>query len=222
MNKLRSFPHITPAEFSSACASIQARFERNSDAQSKWLSAEVLPHVTTPAYLSITKALPDAASSTPSAHEEESQNEVEEDQDDNALITNERAQAVVEYDIILSPSYQVPVLYINIQDPLHRYPPTMPILYKHIIPPQYKDQAEKAGIIGGITVTDHPLTNKPVFFIHPCHTAAVIQASISGKEQGVTGFEYLMIWIGAFGGCVGLDVPVEIVAKGDVLARGTT
>lgn len=60
---------------------------------------------------------------------------------------------VLEYDIILSPSYSVPVLYFGIKDAALRYPPTMETLYGHIIPEQYKSQAETPGVIGGITVT---------------------------------------------------------------------
>lgn len=70
------------------------------------------------------------------------------------LITTSHApQVVIEYDIILSPSYQVPVLYFSIRDPGFKFPPTMENLYQHIIPPTYKDEARSAGIIGGITIT---------------------------------------------------------------------
>jgi ubiquitin-like-conjugating enzyme ATG10 len=62
-------------------------------------------------------------------------------------------QVTVEYQIVLSPSYQVPVLYFNIKDPSYRSPPTMDTLYRHLIPPHFKAQAENVGVIGGITIT---------------------------------------------------------------------
>jgi ubiquitin-like-conjugating enzyme ATG10 len=62
-------------------------------------------------------------------------------------------KVTVEYHIVLSPSYQVPVLYFNIKDPSYRSPPTMDTLYRHLIPPHFKAQAENVGVIGGITVT---------------------------------------------------------------------
>ena len=62
-------------------------------------------------------------------------------------------QAVVDYDLVLSQVYRVPVLYISIRDPRHRYPPTMTTLYEHLVPLQFKAQAENVGVIGGITIT---------------------------------------------------------------------
>lgn len=56
---------------------------------------------------------------------------------------------------------------------------------------------------------DHPATNKPVFFIHPCRTAEVMEASVS--ERDVTTYDYLLIWMGALGKCVGLNVPLSLV-----------
>lgn len=137
-------------------------------------------------------------------------------------------EVTVEYDIVLSPSYQVPVLYFNIKDPTFRFPPTMDTLYHHIIPPHFKAQAENIGVIGGITVTvrlgccnlltselillkDHPITNSPAFFIHPCQTAAVLEASLASDH--VTPLEYLTLWIGAMGKCVGLNIPVALAQK---------
>jgi ubiquitin-like-conjugating enzyme ATG10 len=72
--------------------------------------------------------------------------------DQEALIQLSTHQFTVEYDVVLSPSYQVPVLYFNIKDPSHRSPPTMDTLYRHLIPPHFKAQTENVGVIGGITI----------------------------------------------------------------------
>lgn len=140
----------------------------------------------------------------------DSEDEVEED-DDEVLSTPRNVPALIHYDILLSPVYQVPVLYFSISDPQHRYPPTMTTLYKHLIPSQFKAQAENAGIMGGVTINDHPATNRPVFFIHPCQTAEVMEASVGNRA--VTAEEYLLIWIGALGGCVGLNVPLSLMQQ---------
>jgi ubiquitin-like-conjugating enzyme ATG10 len=58
------------------------------------------------------------------------------------------------------------------------------------------------------SVQDHPVTNKPVYFIHPCQTAEVMQASVG--DRPVDAAEYLMIWMGALGKCVGLNVPLAL------------
>jgi len=106
----------------------------------------------------------------------------------------------------------VPVLYISIRDPEHRYPPTMTTLYEHLVPPQFKAQTENVGVIGGITITEHPLKNRPVFFIHPCQTADVMEASV---ESVITADKYLTIWIGAMGKAVGLNMPLQLAIPND-------
>ncbi|KAH8633730.1 hypothetical protein IG631_12365 [Alternaria alternata] len=62
------------------------------------------------------------------------------------------------------------------------------------------------------SIQDHPATNRPVFFIHPCQTAGVMEASL---DRNVTADEYLMIWIGAMGKTVGLDVPLQLARPDD-------
>ena len=56
---------------------------------------------------------------------------------------------------------------------------------------------------------DNPVTNRPAFSIHPCRTAAVLEASLIAPD--VTALEYLILWVGAMGKCVGLDMPVILV-----------
>lgn len=58
---------------------------------------------------------------------------------------------------------------------------------------------------------DHPITNKPVFFIHPCRTAEMMQASVGNRSISAT--DYLMIWIGALGQSVGLNIPLAFVRR---------
>jgi ubiquitin-like-conjugating enzyme ATG10 len=58
---------------------------------------------------------------------------------------------------------------------------------------------------------EHPATNRPVFFIHPCQTAEVMEAIAGGGR--LTADEYLLLWLGAFGKCVGLDVPLALARE---------
>lgn len=60
---------------------------------------------------------------------------------------------IVEYNILLSPSYQVPVLYITIKDSNRAIPSTIETLYQYVVPEQFKAQVESIGVIGGITMT---------------------------------------------------------------------
>ncbi|ORX97559.1 hypothetical protein BCR34DRAFT_607236 [Clohesyomyces aquaticus] len=215
MAESTAFPLISKSDFEDACTELSALFAKHSTLQQEWLSVEVETRNGIK-FLKIAKPLREFESAQGGDHVLrrgnglEMEEEVEEDEE--ALANPPSGQnAVIEYDIILSPSYQVPVLYFNIKDPLFRYPPTMKTLYQHLVSPYFKPQAERVSVIGGITVTDHPLTNTPVFFIHPCQTVAVLEASRGIQE--LIPREYLMLWIGALGGCVGLHLPIALAEK---------
>jgi len=115
---------------------------------------------------------------------------------------------IIEYDILLSPTYQVPVLYLNIKDPLHRFPLTIDTIYQYIVPPQFKNQVSGVGVMGGITGTDHPVFCTPVFFVHPCRTVEAMKV-FSGNADS-SPLQYLKIWMGVIGGSVGLFYPTAL------------
>jgi ubiquitin-like-conjugating enzyme ATG10 len=126
------------------------RFELHGHCQNDWTAVDVVSQNETK-YLRITKALhlhPTASA----ASSETEEIELNED-DDEVAQTLVSPQPVVHYDILLSPTYRVPVLYFIIADIQHRYPPTMETLYSRVIPPYFKAQTDNIGVIGGITVT---------------------------------------------------------------------
>ena len=206
---LSCFPHLTDLEFEAGCSDLLEKFRRRIHTQNEWISVEIIDQYEI-RQLRITKAL-STAGRAPTSDENETELDDLEDDDEEALQQACKIGPVVNYDIILSPTYRVPVLYISIADSQHRFPPTMATLYEHLIPPTFKAQIEAVGVIGGITITDHAVTNRPVFFIHLCQTAAVMEASVG--ERNVTADEYLTIWIGALGKCAGLEVPLAIMCE---------
>lgn len=207
---LSAFPHLTTKEFEQACTDLRQRYHRYGNGQEDWQSVELVQSLDT-TYLRITEVLlTHSRIPANSLSDEPEQGDVEED-DEEALHVPRESPAMIHYDVILSPVYRLPVLYFHISDSQHRYPPTMDVLYKYLIPPEFKAQAENAGIIGGITINDHPVTNRPVFFIHPCQTAQVMEASVGNRD--ISPEDYLMIWIGALGKCVGLNVPLSLVKQ---------
>lgn len=148
---LLSFPQLTSAEFEIACTNLSKTFHSNAHKQETWLSAETINDFGTK-YFRITTPF----NMVPSAPDSPDQDvELEDDNDEETLApsTLSTHQTRIVFDIFLSPVYRVPVLYISISDPQHRYPPTMTTLYEHLIPAQYKAQAESVGVIGGITIT---------------------------------------------------------------------
>ncbi|KAF2993303.1 hypothetical protein E8E13_000181 [Curvularia kusanoi] len=208
LRELASFPHLHDSNFEKACSAMLVNFSQYGRGQAEWTALEQLSQDGT-TFLRITKPLlVHADPLDASANDEEAELD-EEDDDEVADRAAVPCPAVIQYDVVLSPSYRVPVLYFTVVDSQHRYPPTLETLYSCIIPPTFKTQAEHVGVIGGITLTDHPATNKPVFFIHPCQTADVMEASAGG--QNINAYDYLLMWIGALGKHVGLTVPLSLV-----------
>jgi ubiquitin-like-conjugating enzyme ATG10 len=229
---LSNLPHLTPPKFDQACTSLITKFDCHGHKQNKWQSVELISQNSTK-YLRITRLLPhdhnhSASSATETVHaqdhdlevnEEQDQelgegteDELEIDDDDDQALTTEKCSVVVNHDIHLSPTYSLPILYTHITDPQHRFPPTMDTLYRHLIPPHFKAQTKITGVMGGVTVADHPATGRPVFVVHACRTAEVLEACV-GEGVGVD--DYLLLWIGALGGCVGLSVPLGLMAPSD-------
>ena len=196
------FPLISQPEFDEACQQLEELFARKGNAQDDWLSVTVKQQYGTK-YLKITKALRDIPAKREPDEEPDTDEMIEED--DEALSTHSPhdAQAILEYDIILSASYRVPVLYIGVKDTLLRYPITAETI-PHIVPSHFQAQVSEVGAMGAITGTDHPVTNLPVFFIHPCRTMTALEACAS---SGLDSLQYLKLWMGIVGCCVGLSVP---------------
>jgi ubiquitin-like-conjugating enzyme ATG10 len=211
---LSAFPHLTGSEFEDACSCLVRRFQSGGSAQNDWLSVEKLNRNEI-SYLRIITPLLSRAESSVDHEDEPDCDEVTED-DEEVLVEPTTPQPITNYDIVLSPTYLVPVLYISIQDTQHRHPPTMSTLYEHLVPAQFKAQTENVGVMGGITITEHPVIGKPVFFIHPCRTAEVMEASIE-RGRKVTAEEYLMVWIGSLGKSVGMNVPLALARHNDGL-----
>ncbi|KAL1382939.1 hypothetical protein HDK64DRAFT_319182 [Phyllosticta capitalensis] len=118
--------------------------------------------------------------------------------------------ATIEYSIHPSPSYRVPVLYISIQDFDGGGTTSIDRMGELLIPPGFKSQVDSVGIIGAVSMTNHPVTDMPVFFIHPCNTAAALEAAASTPDPSP--WEYLQLWFGVVGACVGLDLPLVLAS----------
>ena len=60
---------------------------------------------------------------------------------------------------------------------------------------------------------NHPITDFPSFFVHPCNTAEAMGELLRARAVGAV--EYLLIWLGLVGSCVGLFVPKEIALSAE-------
>ncbi|KAI5864996.1 hypothetical protein GGS23DRAFT_403486 [Durotheca rogersii] len=109
------------------------------------------------------------------------------------------------YEIHLHPTYHAPCLWFS----LHNLPAAEPAfdvesVFRYLVPRHFKDALRQAGPIGGISIDHHPLTGVPSFFVHPCVLGDAMTGFDCPKE------DYLMVWLGLVGGCVGLWVPRQM------------
>jgi len=114
-------------------------------------------------------------------------------------------QPYVVYEIHLSPTYRTPVLFFTLYD----LPPLdskwdLDVVYRYLIPDEFKDQLRAYGPIGAISADCHPITGVPTFRVHPCGTPDAMRPLECSLK------DYLQIWLGLVGPCVGLHVPLAI------------
>uniref|UniRef100_A0A2M4CJ12 Ubiquitin-like-conjugating enzyme ATG10 n=2 Tax=Anopheles darlingi TaxID=43151 RepID=A0A2M4CJ12_ANODA len=102
---------------------------------------------------------------------------------------------MIEYHVVYSFSYQVPVLYLNIQDSRGK------ILNLHSawkLLEAFKGFGSK-GIYQAVTQTEHPILYRPYLCIHPCKTQDIFDSLPSTKQPIVT-------FLSTYGPLVKLDI----------------
>ncbi len=115
------------------------------------------------------------------------------------------------YGIIHSPTYQVPVLYLSLEWSKGGKPPSLQEVFEPLVSPSYQAQIQNVGVMGGLSMTDHPISGLPTYFVHPCRTSEAISAFTGSKNIMPT--DYLVKWIGLVGGSVGLNVPIALAQR---------
>ena len=60
---------------------------------------------------------------------------------------------VVEFHVILSPTYQVPVLYFSVRHGQSNLPLTVDTLHEYVLPEDFRPQVDHIGPMGAVTVT---------------------------------------------------------------------
>jgi ubiquitin-like-conjugating enzyme ATG10 len=153
--------------------------------------------------------------------EEEIEDEIE-DEDPEALIVPTAAakrqdlDRVVRYDLVYSPFYQVPVLYLTFAEastgksiPL----PSADDIYDTLVSQDFKTPMRDVGVMGALSMAEHPITGMPAYFVHPCRTQEAL-APLLDNDSDKTGSEpavqYLLLWFGVIGASVGLSVPMNL------------
>ncbi|KAJ5585316.1 uncharacterized protein N7459_005116 [Penicillium hispanicum] len=203
---LSAFPWLTPDEFDRACRALAARCTSARDGDGGWSMRLVTQGQQMATSLKISRRVEVPSDATDAADLQEAL----EDDDPEALVrTDLTPNLQIDYDIVLSPTYQVPVLYFALRWNHCQGPVGLDAVYQYVVPEQYRKELKSVGIMGGISLGYHPESGAPAFFVHPCNTADAM-AQIA-DAQSVTPGTYLLIWLGLVGHGVNLHVPCELV-----------
>lgn len=119
-------------------------------------------------------------------------------------------RVVAVYDTVHSPLYQVPVLYIHFRQQAGSKPSSLSLdqVYALLVPSLQQGQMQNIGILGALSMTDHPVSNLPAYFVHPCRTREAMAELLTGRT--VKPIEYLLLWFGLIGAGVGLNIPADV------------
>lgn len=72
------------------------------------------------------------------------------------------------------------------------------------------------GVMGALSMAEHPLDGIPAYFVHPCRTQEVLSPlldSASSDAKPWSGMQYLLLWFGVIGASVGLSVPIGVAKQ---------
>ncbi|KAF2168828.1 hypothetical protein M409DRAFT_20844 [Zasmidium cellare ATCC 36951] len=151
----------------------------------------------------------------------QTEDEIKED-DEEALVDKTPRELLVVYDIVHSQSYQVPVLYFNFKNTSSGGKRSIEEIYQMLVPNAHGTSMQAVGQLGAITLTEHPITGIPSYFVHPCRTREALEPALQGKT--VKPAEYVMLWLGTIGSSVGLDISLPLamrLGREGLVAQGT-
>lgn len=138
--------------------------------------------------------------------------ELQEDMDnsDNVVTTpNNIAVLKMDYNVIYSDSYAVPVLYFNAQhmDGRILLHDELDVLFSS----SHAD-AMKSQIMTTLTQVEHPILQQPFYMLHPCKTSVLMSAAAPEADLENQG-SFLLQWISSIGSAVGLTMDVEYLVS---------
>ncbi|KAI2872812.1 hypothetical protein CBS76997_10858 [Aspergillus niger] len=233
---LSGFPLLTAEEFETACHAFLGRVHVVDDSKVGWSSIRLDQRATGP-ILSIARDIGhvgtrdrDEPLPDPEMNEELQWKASEEDPVRRAgtlsiplsilkVSSNIKQEALIRapetsvhlqviYNILLSPTYHVPVLYFQLRQDNHPGPLGIDAVYQYLVPEQYRKELQSIGIMGGISFGYRPDSGTPAFFVHPCQTTDAMR-HIAG-QLCLTPEIYLIIWLGLVGNRLGLQLPKEL------------
>ncbi|KAH8693527.1 hypothetical protein BGW36DRAFT_300935 [Talaromyces proteolyticus] len=223
---LSIYPFLTDAEFDCVCRAFLRRVDAAGGPEALgWLAVSYITQdKPSQAVLRISKSVTRTHRESPAvspvthgnaydeAHEQE---DTIQDDDQETLVRNaindESLELTADYDITLSQTYQVPVLYFVVSGIHQSGLAAIDAVYQLLVPDQHKGPLKSSGVMGGISFGYHPQSGIPAYFIHPCNTATAMRDIAGGR--GVEPENYLLIWLGLVGNCINLNLSCQLFRK---------
>ncbi|KAG0641116.1 hypothetical protein HOY80DRAFT_956120 [Tuber brumale] len=225
MPGVQNFPFISVEEFAEGCVRLGERLKRGG------IGEAMLSHEMGGVYGLIVRrelvVCPGGDGNEREDEDEKVQNggaviivedeDEDEDDDEESLHPPSPSRWKVEYQILLSKTYQLPILYFNLYPPSTlRIPASLQQVYENLTSTTTRDVLKSVGVQGAISQADHPVLGVPYYFVHPCNTAAAMsewqQRRRDGGGEDFDVEKYLTVWIGVVGGAVGLFLPSGCMA----------
>ena len=137
------------------------------------------------------------------------------EENDDATVRHDvlqcRSPVWLEYHVVYSVSYSVPTLYLNAY---HQNGKSLSIddIWK-LIPSFYGPSTDTKWEI--LSQQEHPILNRPFYYIHPCHTSTALSTVYSkSKDTSDLGnipdrTNYILTWLSMFGPMVGLSLSLK-------------
>lgn len=205
---LKAFPSITEVEFTQACKDLEVQCDGNLQ-DCEWTDIRW-----TGQYLRIRQRRATPTNEHGSRHPAVDESDTIEDNDLEAVCRIHHQDALagmVDFSIALSPSYQVPVLWFRLSTQTPTDVEAIDRVYSLLVPPATRASLRHVGVLGGISIADHPVSGLPAFFFHPCRTQEVMESL--QPTGSMTPVEYLLLWFGVIGAAAGLSIPSAVAAR---------
>ncbi|GAM36857.1 hypothetical protein TCE0_022f06280 [Talaromyces pinophilus] len=199
-----TFPFLAADGFDIACKAFVRRVDAAGGAQNLgWLAVEYL--ASERLHLESGDATANERAET---HEDQNEDVIEDNDEETLIRDGVEEQLTIDYDIALSSSYHVPVMYFRLRETPQVGPAALDDMYNSLVPRQHQQSLRNNGVMGGISFGYHPQSGIPAYFVHPCNTASAMKA-IAGNKI-IEPEEYLLTWLGLVGGCINLSLPSRL------------
>ncbi|KAI8956789.1 hypothetical protein F5Y11DRAFT_132989 [Daldinia sp. FL1419] len=227
----KSYPYLTKSEFAEVCHYLDRRYRRATlgPLRKQWrlhihtaLELSFEPGQGRTTFLQVTRALDGGVFTDELVAKMEGvslgeDQDIQLDTDDDKMMKMEDSDMEVVskrpsrprfqspyviYEIHFHPTYNSPCLWFSLHGlPAGESPLDIETVFRRLVPEQFRDSLLNIGPMPAISINHHPVTGLPSFFVHPCAIGDAMAGFDCAKH------DYLMVWLGLVGGCVGFYIP---------------